>query len=126
MWADALARSMMSNDMATFWKDVQQDINSNLPIATKVDGCVGDSKIAEIWKCHYKTLLTSVKTGNSKTSVMLDVNQQITNSVTITLFNILDVLKNIKCFKSSGVDFFFDFFLFVSMLIVKFMFYYHY
>ena len=67
MPADALARSMISNDMTTFWKDVQKDINSKVPIATKVDGCVGDTKIAQVWKCHYKTLLNSVENGNSKT-----------------------------------------------------------
>ena len=35
---------------------------------------------------------------------MLDANQQIINSVTITPLNILDALKNNKCGKSSGVD----------------------
>ena len=48
--------------------------NSKVPIATNVDGCVGDTNIAHMWKCHYKSLLSSVETGNSKTSVMLDVN----------------------------------------------------
>ena len=46
----------------------------------------------------------SVKTGNSKMSVMLDVNRQITNSTAIAPFNIIDALKNMKCDKSSGVD----------------------
>ena len=75
-----------------------------MPLATKVDGCVGDAKIAEMWKCHYKSLLNSVQSGNSKNSVMLDVNKQIKNSITITPFDILDALKNIKCGKSSGID----------------------
>ena len=106
MRVDTLARSMMSNDMTTFWKKVQKDINFKMSITTKVDRCVGDAQTADMWKCHYKSLLISVKIGNSKTSVMLDVNQQITNSVNtcITPFNILDALKNIKCGKSSGVD----------------------
>ena len=88
MRADTLARSMMSNGMTPFWKDEQRDINSNVPIATKVDGCVGDTKV--MWKCHYKNLFNSVKTGNFKTPVKLDVNQQITISVTITPFIVLD------------------------------------
>ena len=49
-------------------------------------------------------LVFSVQSGNSKNSVMLDVNKQIKNSITITPFDILDVLKNIKCGKSSGID----------------------
>ena len=35
---------------------------------------------------------------------MLDVNKQIKNSITITPFDILDALKNIKCGKSSSID----------------------
>ena len=53
---------------------------------------------------HYKSLLNSVQSGNSKNSVMLDVNKQIKNSITITPFDILDALKNIKCGKSNGID----------------------
>ena len=49
-------------------------------------------------------MLNSVKTCNSKTPVIIDGNQQITNYITITIFNISDALKNIKCDKSSGGD----------------------
>ena len=49
-------------------------------------------------------MLNSVQSGNSKNSVMLDVNKQIKNSITITPYDILDALKNIKCGKSSGID----------------------
>ena len=104
MRADSLARSMMDNDMTGFWKDVHKITNSKVPLATKVDGSVGDTNIAEMWKCHYKSLLNSVENKDCKKSVMLDINKQIKNSITITPFNILDALKNIKCGKSSGID----------------------
>ena len=52
---------MMNNDMTGFWKDVHKITNSKVPLATKVDGCVGDTNIAEMWKCHYKFLLNSVE-----------------------------------------------------------------
>ena len=48
-------------------------------------------------------MLNSVQSGNSKKSVMLDVNKQTKNSITITPFDILDALKSIKCVKSSGI-----------------------
>ena len=48
MRADSLARSMMNNDMTGFWKDVHKITNSEVPLATKVDGCVGDTNIAEM------------------------------------------------------------------------------
>ena len=97
MRANALAESMMNNDMNGFWKDVHKITNSKVPLATKVDECVGDAKIADQWKCHYKSLLNSVQSGNSKNLVMLDVNKQIKITITITPFDILDALKNIKC-----------------------------
>ena len=68
MRADSLARSMMNNDMTGFWKDVHKITNSKVPLATKVDGCVGDTNIAEMWKCHYKSLLNSVENKNCKKS----------------------------------------------------------
>ena len=123
MRANALAESMMNNDMNGFWKDVHKITNSKVPLATKVDGCVGDAKIADMWKCHYKSLLNSVQSRNSKNSVMLDVNKQIKNSITITPFDILATLKNIKCGKSSGIDGISLNTLF--LLIVVYMFYYH-
>ena len=86
-----------------FWKDVHKITNSKVPLATKVDGYVGDTNIAEMWKCHYKSLLNSVENKNYKKSVMLDINKQIKNSITITSFNVLDALKNIKCGKFSGI-----------------------
>ena len=58
---DALARSMMNNDMTEFWKNVKKNTNSNVSLATNVDGSVGDTEIAEMWKCHYKSLLNSVQ-----------------------------------------------------------------
>ena len=48
MGADSLARSMMNNDMTGFWKEVHKITNSKVPLATKVDGCVGDINIAEM------------------------------------------------------------------------------
>ena len=66
MRADALARSMMTK----FWKDVKK--NSNVSLATNVDSSVGNTEIAEMWKCHYKSLLNSVQNKESKKSVLLD------------------------------------------------------
>ena len=104
MKADALSRFMMNNDMNEFLKDVKKNTNSNASLATNVDGSVGDTEIAEMWKCHYKSLLNSVQSEEFKKSVMLDINQQHETSITFTPFNILNALKSIKCGKSSGVD----------------------
>ena len=104
MRADALARLMMNKDMNAFWKDGKKNTNSNVSLATNIDGSVGDTDIAEMWKCHYKSLLNSVKNNEFENSVKSDINQQHPNSIIITPFNVLDALKNIKCGKSCGVD----------------------
>ena len=61
--AGALARSMMNNE---FWKDVKKNTNPNVSLAFNVDGSVGDTEIAEMWKCHYKSLLNSVQNEEFK------------------------------------------------------------
>ena len=96
MKADALARSMMNNDITEFWKDVKKNSNSNVSLATNVDDSVGNTEIAEMWKCHYKSLLNCVQNKEFKQSVQLDINQQHESFITITPFNILDALKSIK------------------------------
>ena len=93
----------MNNDMTGFWKDVHNITNSKVPLATD-DGCVGDTNIAEMWKCHYRSLLNSVENKTYKKSLMMNINKQIKNSITTTPFHILDALENIKCGKSSGIN----------------------
>ena len=106
--------------MNEFWKDVKKNTNSNISLATNVDGSVGDTEIAEMWKCHYKSLLNSVQSEEFKKSVMLDINQQHETSITIIPFNILDALKSITdilevSFPQNTL----------YLLIVAFTFYYH-
>ena len=96
MRTDALVRSMMNNDMTEFWKDVKKNTNSNVYLATNVDGSVGDTELAEMWKCHYISQLNRVQNEAFKKPVMLDINQQHESSITITPFNILDALKSIQ------------------------------
>ena len=123
MKADALARSMLNNDINEFCKDVKKTTNSNVSLATNVDGSVGDTEIAEMWKCHYKSPLNSVQNEEFKKSVMLDINQQHETSITITPNNILNALKSNKCGKSSVLMEFPQNILY--LLIVAFTFYYH-
>ena len=48
MKADALARFMTNNNMTEFWKDVKKNTNSNISLATNVNGSVRDTEIAEM------------------------------------------------------------------------------
>ena len=48
MRADPFARSMINSDMNEFWKDVKKNTNSNVSLATNVNGTVGDTEVAEM------------------------------------------------------------------------------
>ena len=67
MRVDAFARSMMSNDMTTFWKDAQKDINSKVPIATKVQTYHVDIMNIQqqfiLWHADYLLLNVLIVTG---------------------------------------------------------------
>ena len=117
MRANALAESMMNNDMNGFWKDVHTITNSKVHLAIKVEGCVGDLKIAEMWKCQCKSLLNSVQ------KKIVNVNKQIKNSITTTYFVILDVCNTINVIHLVALLTFPQDTLF--LLIVVYMFYYH-
>ena len=68
----------------------------NVSLATNVDGSVGNTEIAEMWKCHYKSPLNSAQNKEFKKFVLLDTNQQHESSNSITPFDILDALKSIS------------------------------
>ena len=79
-----------------------KNTNSNVSLATNIDGSVGNTGIAEIWKCHYKFLLSSVQNNELKNSVKSNINKQHPNFIIMTPFNVSDALKDIKCSKSCG------------------------
>ena len=51
----------MNNDMNEFWNDIKKNTNPNVSLTTNVDGSVGDTEIAEMWKCHYKSLVCKMR-----------------------------------------------------------------
>ena len=52
--ADAMAKSMRSHDMKSFWKDVSSTYSRNVPLATTVNGASDPSAICDMWKKQFK------------------------------------------------------------------------
>ena len=82
-------------DMTEFWKGVKKNSNSNVFLATNVDGSVGNTEIAEMWKCHYKSLLNSVQ------------NKEFKKSATLwnLIKNLWNLIKNLKNLQPYGTHF---------------------
>ena len=59
--ANALAKSYMQKDSYSFWKDIKHIDNAKIPLASKINDCVGDTDIFKMWLDHYQSLLNSVK-----------------------------------------------------------------
>ena len=59
--------------MNDFWKDVEKNTNANVSLATNVNGFVGDTEIAEMRECRYKSLQNSVQNESCRKSLMVDI-----------------------------------------------------
>ena len=62
--ADALARSLHCKDTTPFWKGVKSMRDSDVFLATKVGGAVGDANVSKLWQDHFSTLLNSVQNND--------------------------------------------------------------
>ena len=67
--ANALAKSYMQKDSYSFWKDIKHIDNTKIPLASKINDCLGDTDICKVWQDHYQSLLNSVKSMEHKISV---------------------------------------------------------
>ena len=64
--AKALAKSYMQKDSYSFCKDMD---NAKIPLVSKINDCVGDTDICQMWQDHYQSLLNSFKSMEHKTSI---------------------------------------------------------
>jgi hypothetical protein len=58
--ADSLAKQLSGRDQTTFWRSATVGNRANAVRATMVDGCTGDSDIADMWNTCYSKLMNSV------------------------------------------------------------------
>ena len=55
------AKAYLEKDMVSFWKGMKKENISRLPLPSKVDNCVGEEEISNMWQIHYQSLLNSVE-----------------------------------------------------------------
>ena len=102
--ANALAKSYMQKDSYSFWKDIKHIDNAKIPLASKINDCVGDTDICKMWQDHYQSLLNSVKSVEHKTSVTSTLSSIENESIEIRPLDIVNALKSVNKGKACGVD----------------------
>ena len=103
--ADAMATSLKSGDVVSFWKRVKQVNNKAVPLATIVDGCTGDDDIANMWHDHYAALLNSVTSTDTKIKVLNQMQSSpYLSECKITPIQVAESIKLLKRRKACGID----------------------
>ena len=100
MRANALAKSYIQKDSYSFWKDIKHIDNAKIPLASKINDCVGDNDICKMWQDHYQSLLNSVKSLEHKTSVTNTLSSMENEAI----LDIVNALKSVNKGKACGVD----------------------
>lgn len=105
--ADACAKSLNLQDSKKFWNNVNKLGNSKATkFANCINGFIGDSDIASMWKTHFQDLYNSVPDDFSKNVFqrrMAFSNNDI-NSLCISLYEVHNAIKHQKKAKASGPD----------------------
>ena len=97
MRANAQAKSVLDKDMVSFWKGIQKENNSRVPLSSMVDDCVGED-ICAIWQTHYESLLNSVS-DRSHGGVTADF-ENLSDVITLTPADIISAFKSLKLDKA--------------------------
>ena len=85
----------MQKNLYSFWKDIKHINNSKIPLASKINDCVGDTDICKMWQDHYQSLLNSVKSLEHKTSVTNTLSSIKNESIEIRPLDIVNALKSV-------------------------------
>jgi len=106
--ADALASSVSNKDYRKFWDNVHKANNDR---ATKysdiIDGCVGDTAIADRWREHFEKLYNSVDDSNLRAQFHQRLIAAVSDNyiaVNITVQDIIDACCKQKLGKACGPD----------------------
>ena len=103
--ADMHAKAYLEKDMVSFWKGMKKENISRLPLPSKVDSCVGEEEISNMWQIHYQSLLNSVESTQHKASVKLETTNILNSSkISFTPIDISNAFKSLKLGKACGVD----------------------
>ena len=60
---ESLASKLADGDSKGFWKQIKGDSNVRVPLPTSIEGVTGEANIANLWRTHYKYVLTPLMKG---------------------------------------------------------------
>ena len=66
---EALARSLSQKDCKGFWKQIAQMSSTRAPLPTSIEGHIGESAIASMWRSHFKDIMNAVKRDDHRRPV---------------------------------------------------------
>ena len=89
---------------ALCYTDIKHIDNAKIPLASKINDCVGDTDICKMWQDHYQSLLNSVKSLEHKTSVTSTLSSIENESIEIRPLDSVNALKSVNKGKACGVD----------------------
>lgn len=104
--ADALAKRLLMKDDRTFWKEIKAINKGDTDILSNtIEDATGDVQIAEMWQNHYSELLNSNNDTSDLQFVLKKINKATdVNNVKVSVTEVFDAIKNLKCNKSPGKD----------------------
>jgi len=103
--ADAMAKTLESKDVRSFWKTVSKTYSKAIPLATTVNGAVDPKSITNMWKNHFSNLLNSVKSESNKTYVNTQLsNKDSIGTIVIHPHMVGNAIEKLKSGKSCGND----------------------
>ena len=106
--ADAMAKSLHSKDVSTFWENVSKTYKKGVPIANVVNGANSPSSICDMWKVQFESLLNSVNSNENmkhvKDCVLNRNNFSNVHNLQITPCMVQNAIDTLTCGKSCGND----------------------
>lgn len=108
-FTDSLANSLCDKDMKSFWKTWNSKVKSGHVVSQSVDGVVGDSNIADVFKNFFSLVCTANNTlihDNFESEFNAVRNQMPSDSLNF-VFDLEDIehaMGSIKRGKASGFD----------------------
>ena len=72
---DKIAQKFYNKDNFGFWKEINKSINKKFNLPNNVGGVIGKQQITDLWKNHYKSILTDVKREFIPDTKLLDYNK---------------------------------------------------
>ena len=104
--ADSLAKTFLSKDTVSFWRDIKYINNSGSSTqADTIGEAVGEKNITAMWFEHYKSLLNLKQNTSAKKNEVLEMlSSRKFTAVKFEVGEVSNVIKSLKRGKSAGTD----------------------